>query len=64
MLFLIVFLLLITIVIAFFSSAKGKGIMGEWAVKLVLGKNKQDKQYVINNFMITIDEKSSKLTIF
>jgi len=51
----------VVLIVAFFRTPTGKGIWGEFQVKLVLGKNKPDKKYVINNLMIVNDGKSSQI---
>jgi predicted RNA-binding Zn-ribbon protein involved in translation (DUF1610 family) len=51
----------VIIIITFFRSPVGKGIIGEFYVKLVIGGNKKDKKYVINNLMIVNDGKSSQI---
>lgn len=53
--------ILIVLTIAFFRTPTGRGIWGELQVKLVLGKNKQDQKYVINNLMIVNEGKSSQI---
>ena len=45
----------------FFRTPVGKGIWGEFQVKLVLGKNKENEKYVINNLMIVNENKSSQI---
>lgn len=52
---------IIAVLLVFFKSPKGKGIWGEFQVKLVLGKNKENKKYVINNLMILNEGKSSQI---
>lgn len=51
----------VVLIVAFFRAPTGKGIWGEFQVKLVLGKNKPDIKYVINNLMIVNDGKSSQI---
>ena len=53
--------ILIVITIAFFRTPTGKGVWGEFQVKLVLGKNKPNQKYVINNLMIVNEGKSSQI---
>ena len=49
------------IVIAFFKTPTAKGILGELQVRCVIGKNKPNEKYVINNLMIVNDGKSSQI---
>lgn len=51
----------IFIAFAFFRTPIGKGVWGEFQVKLVLGKNVKDHKYVIHNLMIVNDGKSSQI---
>ncbi len=53
--------IIIAVAIVFFRTPVGKGIWGEFQVRLVLGKNKQDKKYVINDLMIVNEGKSSQI---
>jgi len=43
------------------KTPKGRGIIGELKVKLVLGKTKEGKKYVFNNYMLTFEGKSSQI---
>lgn len=45
--FLIGLAIVLVIAIVFFRTPTGKGIWGEFQVKFILGKNKQDQKYVI-----------------
>ena len=55
-------LLIVVIVgVVFFRTPVGKGILGEFQVKLFLGKNKPNQQYVIHNLMIVNEGKSSQI---
>lgn len=47
--------------IIFFRTPTGRGLWGEFQVKLVLGKNKPNEKYVINNLMIVNEDKSSQI---
>lgn len=51
----------LVITIIFFKTPTGRGIWGEFQVKLVLGKNKQNQKYVINNLIIVNEGKSSQI---
>lgn len=53
--------ILVFAAIVFFRTPAGRGIWGEFQVKLVLGKNKPDKKYVINNLMVVNEGKSSQI---
>lgn len=53
----ILFFCLITIS----RTPRGKGIIGEFLVKLIIGKTKEGKKYVINNYMIMDEGKSSQI---
>lgn len=59
--FLIGLAIVLVIIIVFFRTPTGRGVWGEFQVKLVLGKNKQDQRYVINNLMIVNEGKSSQI---
>lgn len=52
---------IVVILVAFFKTPIGKGIWGEFQVKLVLGKNKENQKYVMNNLMIVYEGKSSQI---
>lgn len=62
MLFLILILVLIVV---FFRTPIGKGLLGEWIVRLIIGRtssNPKKEQYVINNIIIQNSEgKSSQI---
>jgi len=51
----------IALAVAYFKTPAGKGVWGEFQVKLILGKSKPDKKYVINNLMIVNEGKSSQI---
>ncbi len=59
--------LLITLVILFVAlvvyikTPFGRGRLGEWRVKLALGKSKAGERYVINDYIIERDGKSSQI---
>lgn len=59
--FLIGLAIVILIIIVFFRTPTGKGVCGEFQVKLALGKNKKNKKYVINNLMIVNERKFSQI---
>lgn len=57
-----VFLLLFALAIAaFFRTPKGRGIIGEWRVRRVIGKTKEGVQYVINDCVVIYGGKSSQI---
>lgn len=46
----------------FFCSPKGKGMVGEWYVRFLIGKNKPGERYAVHDLMVTDDEgRSSQL---
>lgn len=47
--------------IIFFNTPKGKGILGEYKVRRVLGRTKVGKKYVINNVTVVNEGKSSQI---
>jgi len=49
--------IILVLAILFFKTPVGKGVWGEFRVKLVLGKNKKEEKYVINNLMIVNEGK-------
>ena len=51
----------VVVFVSFFKTPIGKGILGEFQVKIVLGRNKPNKKYVINNLMIVNEGKSSQI---
>lgn len=57
----LIIIVVVIIIFAYFKTPSGKGVWGEFQVRLVLGKNKQDKKYVINNLTIINDGKSSQI---
>ena len=59
--FLIGLAIVLVITIVFFRTPTGRGIWGEFQVKLVLGRNKPNQKYVINNLMIVNEGKSSQI---
>jgi hypothetical protein len=44
-----------------FNTPKGKGKLGEALVRLVIGRNKKNKRYVINDFIFRIGEKTVQI---
>ncbi|MBE6632873.1 MAG: NERD domain-containing protein [Ruminococcaceae bacterium] len=54
--FLIAIIVLLSIALAFLKTPQGKGWIGEFQVKLIIGKTKPELQYVINNLVLEIDE--------
>lgn len=56
-----VFLVILVVIVIFFRTPQGKGIIGEIKVRIALGKNKEDKKYVINNIIVVNDGKSSEI---
>ena len=57
----IILAIIILIVVSFFSSPQGKGIVGEFITKLFIGRTKEGKKYVFNNYKIVINGKSSQI---
>ena len=53
--------ILIIIMIVFFRTSTGRGILGEFQVRLALGKNETNVKYIINNLMIVNEGKSSQI---
>ena len=53
--------ILVILVFVFLKTPTGKGVWGEFQVKLALGKNKTDKKYVINNLLVVNEGKSSQI---
>lgn len=51
----------LAVAIIFFRTPTGKGVWGEFQVKIALGKNKVNRKYVINNLMIINEGKSSQI---
>lgn len=55
----------LALIIAFFRTPLGKGLLGEWVVRLIIGKTtctSKKEQYVINNIIIQNSEgKSSQI---
>lgn len=58
---LIAIAILITLFIVWSKSSSGKGTIGEWRVRLKIGRTKPGKQYVLNNYMVLVDGKSSQI---
>ncbi|MFA6867316.1 MAG: nuclease-related domain-containing protein [Clostridia bacterium] len=40
---------------------KGKGFLGELKVKIIIGKTKSGKKFIINNYMVVDEGKSSQI---
>lgn len=53
--------LIIFIFATWLSTPKGKGFVGELIVKLIIGKTKEGKRYIINNYMLEDKGKSSQI---
>ena len=47
--------------LSFLSTPKGRGILVEAYIRFIIGKTKEGKRYVINNYMIVDDGKSSQI---
>lgn len=61
---LVAFIVLVVVLVFLVSLAKtpqGRGFLGEWYIKHIIGKTVKGKQYVINNYMIVEDGKSSQI---
>jgi hypothetical protein len=52
---------LFAIVSSFLSSPKGKGWLGERRVRRIIGKTVPNKQYVLNNYMLSYEGKTSQI---
>ena len=60
--FLIALILIIAALSAFLKTPQGRGWLGEFKVKLVIGKTKPEVKYVINNLTLRIgDNKTSQI---
>lgn len=59
--FLIIIVAILALLFVFLKSPTGKGVFGEFRVKLRLGKTKEGERYVLNNVMIVEDGKSSQI---
>ena len=57
--FLIAFMLIGAIALAFLRTPRGRGWLGELRVKLVIGKTKPDVRYVINDLRIRVNEEKT-----
>jgi len=49
------------ILIGWSQLPSGKGFLGELLVRLIIGKTKEGKQYVLNNYMVVDEDKSSQI---
>ena len=58
---LIVLGVLLGILIGWSQLSSGKGFIGELLVRLIIGKTKAGKQYVLNNYMVVDEDKSSQI---
>ncbi|HHW89896.1 MAG TPA: hypothetical protein GX745_03200, partial [Clostridiales bacterium] len=58
---LIVLGVLLGILIGWSQLPSGKGFLGELLVRLIIGKTKEGKQYVLNNYMVVDEGKSSQI---
>lgn len=56
-----ILILLVVFLIALSKTPKGKGIIGELKVKLILGKTKKGEKYVLNNILFDTDTKSCQI---
>jgi len=45
----------------FFGTPKGKGMLGEWRVRAVIGKTRAGERYVINDIIINVDGKTAQI---
>ncbi|MCZ2223989.1 MAG: NERD domain-containing protein [Chitinophagales bacterium] len=54
-------LIFLTIVFFYFKLPKTKGVVGEYLVKLSLGKDIPNEKYVINDLLLNIDTKSYQI---
>ena len=55
---LLILLIIILITILFFKTPKGRGIIGEFRVRIRIGKTKERVQYVLNDLLIDTSTKS------
>ena len=59
---LITFFIIIAVFIAYLKTPKGKGMLGEFLIKMLIGKTKPSEKYIINNLMLkTENEKTSQI---
>ncbi len=59
--FLIISIILVIAFISFLKTPKGKGLYGEFLIKLRLGKTKEDTKYVFNNCLFLDGEKTIQI---
>lgn len=45
----------------FLGTPRGRGIVGEWRVRLAIGKSKPERQYVLNDYTVSVEGKSSQI---
>lgn len=59
--FYIIIIAIILIGLVWLKSPIGKGYIGELKVRIKLGRTKEGKQYIINNYMLEYEGKSSQI---
>lgn len=57
----LIIVVILVLFLAFLNSSTGKGMLGEFKVKIRLGKTIEGEKYVLNNVMIVEDGKSSQI---
>lgn len=45
----------------FFHTPAGRGIVGEYRVRLAIGRSKPEKQYVLNDYTVSVEGRSSQI---
>lgn len=58
---LLVLAIIVVLLISFSRTPKGKGIIGEWKVRLILGRTKKGEKYVLNNILFDTKTKSCQI---
>lgn len=58
---LIIIGILLFAILSWTKTPQGKGFMGELMVKILIGKSKEGKRFVINNYMLVDEGKSSQI---
>lgn len=58
---LLVLAIIVVLLISFSRTPKGKGIIGEWEVRLILGRTKKGEKYVLNNILFDTKTKSCQI---
>lgn len=58
---LLVFCLIGAALAGYIQSPSGRGTIGELIVRIIIGKTKEGKKYVLNNYMLVYEGKSSQI---